>query len=127
MPVVFISHRGGDTLRAEKLAHEIRNRGHIVRLDSDEVTVGTDIVQWMNDAIGSAQYVIVCYSASGGSPWMDIEWSSALARQLEGHGIKVLPARLTGSTAPAILAGVKYADLVADWNRGVLELLAAIK
>jgi hypothetical protein len=61
------------------------------------------------------------------APWINIEWTSALARQLNGGGVKVLPARLSGTDAPAIMAGTKYADLMKDWKQGVSDLLKAIK
>ena len=61
------------------------------------------------------------------APWMGREWMSSLARQLNGHGVKLLPVLLTGHDAPAILADLKYADLVTDWSQGVTELLRAIK
>ena len=58
---------------------------------------------------------------------MGREWMSALARQLNGHGIKLLPVLLTGGEPPAILADVKYADLVKNWSRGIAELLRATR
>ena len=72
--------------------------------------------------------MVVCYSSSGvNSPYMKSEWLSALARQLDGRGVKLLPVRLTGDETPAILADLKHADLVRDWNAGVAELLRAIR
>jgi hypothetical protein len=50
-----------------------------------------------------------------------------LARQLSGYGVKVLPVRLSGGMPPAILADIKYADLVKDWSRGITELLRAMR
>jgi hypothetical protein len=58
---------------------------------------------------------------------MSREWMSALARQLGGAGVIVLPVRLTGGSPPAILADIKYADLTADWDGGVHALCAAIR
>jgi hypothetical protein len=52
---------------------------------------------------------------------------SALARQLNGRGINLLPARLTGGEPPAILEDIRYADLATDWDSGVADLLAAIR
>ena len=61
------------------------------------------------------------------APWMSREWMSALARQLDGHAVKLLPVRLSGGEPPAILADIKYADLVKDWDGGVRALLRAIR
>ena len=46
---------------------------------------------------------------------------------MEGKGIKILPVLLTGGKPPAILADIKYADLVKDWPGGVAQVIRAIK
>ena len=128
MANVFISHRGSDTQEAERLAGEIRAAGHQVWLDEWNIGLGDSIVERMDEGLAGATYVVVCYSASGvTSPWMGREWMAALARQLNGYGVKLLPVRLTGGDPPAILADIKYADLVKDWSKGLSELLRAIK
>jgi hypothetical protein len=126
MPRVFVSHRSTDADLAEKLAIDLRNAGHDVWLDTWEVTVGDDIVERINDGLASAAYLVTCYSSAGMAPWMNKEWMSTLARQMNGAGVKILPVRLSGKEAPGILAGVKYADLISDWKRGVSDLLRAI-
>lgn len=128
MANVFISHRGSDTVQAERLAIEIRAAGHVVRLDEWELAIGDSVVEWMERGLADATYVVVCYSDQGVLvPWMGREWMSALARQLNGHGVRLLPVRLTGGEPPALLADIKYADLVKDWPAGVAQLLKAIR
>ncbi|MCH8060590.1 MAG: toll/interleukin-1 receptor domain-containing protein [Proteobacteria bacterium] len=127
MPNVFLSHRGADSQLAEKLGEAIRSAGHSVWLDVWEIDIGKQIVHEMNQGLEDAAYVVVCYSSEGTAPWMNIEWESAIARQLNGKPVNVLPARLSGTIAPAILEGTKYADLINDWDRGVTDLLKAIK
>ncbi|GAA1839971.1 toll/interleukin-1 receptor domain-containing protein [Asanoa iriomotensis] len=128
MAVVFVSHRVADAAPAEKLADDIRAAGHDVRLDETDLRVGDSIVEWMNAGLADADYVVLCYSAHGvESKWIMREWASALARQLQGAGVKLLPVVLTGGDAPAILADLKTADLTKDWSRGVAQLLRAIR
>ena len=128
MANVFISHRTADLSQAEALAEELRKAGHQVWIDSWNIQLGDSIVERMNEGLTGAAYVVVCYSSSGVlSPWMSREWMSALARQLQGQGVKLLPALLSGSSPPAILADIKYADLGRDWNSGVAELVRTIK
>jgi hypothetical protein len=125
---VFISHRGQDIKEADRLAEEIRKAGHQVWLDEWKIDIGDSLVQRINEGLEGASYLILCYSSAGvTSPWMSREWMSALSRQLNGHGVKLLPARLTGGKAPAILDDIKYADLVNDWSKGMAELLRAIR
>jgi hypothetical protein len=52
---------------------------------------------------------------------------SALARQMNGANVKILPVVLTGGSPPAILADIQYADLNSDWDSGVRQLLKAIR
>jgi hypothetical protein len=128
MPNVFISYRKSDVNEAERLAQEIRNAKHDVWLDEWHIALGDSIVERINTGLEGTTYVVVCYSSSGiMSPWMSREWMSTLARQLNGSGVKILPVLLTGGEPPAILADLKYADLVKDWSQGVSELLHAVR
>jgi hypothetical protein len=128
---VFISHRGADSRPAQRLADALKAAGHQVWLDTWSIRLGDSIVARMDEGLESAAYVVVCYSSepvtAPTAQWMSREWMSALARQLDGHGVRLLPVLLTGRQIPALLADLKYADLVADWDRGVAELLRAIR
>jgi TIR domain len=124
---VFVSHRGVDAAAAEQLAVELRLAGHDVWFDEWEIAPGDSIVGRINDGVDAAAYLILCCSSSGvTAPWIGREWMSALARQLDGQGVKVLPALLPGGTPPSILADLKYADLSTDWSSGVRDLLRVI-
>jgi hypothetical protein len=127
MPNVFISHRKLDNLAAERLARDLEQRGHKVWFDEWRIDVGDSIVARVNEGLQGSSYLVLGCSSSGLSDWMDREWMSTLARQLSGHGMKVLPVLLTGGRPPAILADIKFADLVADWDQGVQELSRAIR
>jgi hypothetical protein len=128
MANVFISHRRSDTKEAERLAKDVRGAGHQVWFDEWEINIGDSIVERMNQGLSGTVYVVVCYSSAGiETPWMGREWLSALARQLDGHGVTILPVLLTGGAPPAILADIKYADLTKDWSAGMSMLLRAIK
>lgn len=125
---VFISHRGTDAIQAERLALDMRAAGHDVWLDVWKIKPGDSIVQKISDGLETADYVAVCYSSADvGGAWYDREWESTLSRQLEGHGVKLLPVLLTGRRPPAILHGIKAADLISDWPAGVANLLRAIR
>ena len=127
MANVFISYRTIDFKRVEQLATEIRAAGHQVWLDEWNLQIGDSIIGQINEGLEGALYVIVCYSSEGvDSPWMGREWMSALARQLNGEPIKVLPALLAGDPPP-ILADIKYADLATNWSKGVAQILTAIR
>ncbi|MGA5037399.1 toll/interleukin-1 receptor domain-containing protein [Streptomyces capoamus] len=127
MADVFISHRGDDSKEAEALADALRALGHRVWLDEWKIDVGDSLVRAIDEGLAHYRCLVLCLSASGvHAPWMSREWMSALARQLNGEDVKLLPARLTGGELPAILADIKYADLVADWDRAVTALDRAL-
>lgn len=128
MASVFISHRRVDQDAAERLAMELRNRGHVVWLDTWKINTGDSIVERVNEGLSDSSYLVLCYSGAGStSSWMSREWMSTLARQLNGAQVRLLPVRLTGNAPPAILADLKYADLVADWSSGVDALCDAVR
>ena len=125
---VFISHRKADAALAQRLAEQLRDEGFDVWFDEWRIDLGDSIVAKIDEGLEEAKYLVLCYSDAGiHSPWMSREWMSALARQLSGADVKLLPIRLSGGTPPAILADIKYADLAADWDRGFADLLRALK
>lgn len=123
MASVFISHRKQDSVAARELARQIQGAGHAVWFDEWEITPGDSIVERIDQGLNAANYLILCYSASGSSAWVDREWMSTLARQLSSHDIRILPVVLSGGEPPAILADIKFMNLVADWDGGVRALL----
>ena len=128
MPKVFISHRRRDAVTAERLATDLKAAGHDVMLDDWEVDPGDSIVGWMNESLEEAAYLVLCYSDVGvTSAWISREWMSALARQLNGANIRILPVKLTGDKKPAILADLYTADLMSDWDKGLALLLRSIR
>ena len=127
MSAIFLSHRKDDAVLAERLARELEAAGHLVWFDEWKIDIGDSIVERINQGLEGTTYLVLCYSSSGMSPWVDREWMSTLARQLSGQPVKLLPVLLSGGSAPAILADIKYADLIKDWDQGVQALLRAIK
>jgi len=128
MANIFISHRKSDLTTAEKLSIELSKRGHNVWLDEWKIQLGDSIIEKINEGLEGASYLIVCYSSAGiMSPWMTREWMSGLARQLNTSSVKLIPVLLSGGEPPAILADIKYADLVNDWPRGISAVLTAIR
>ena len=127
LTTVFVSHRGVDGAAAERLAAELRDRGHTVWLDIWEIRLGDSIVEKMNDGLTQSACLVLCYTDAGSaSPWMGREWMATLARQLDGANVRLLPVKLSGGAPPAILADLKYADLTTDWSRGLAELCTAL-
>src|SRR5690242_15283814 len=128
MSTVFVSHRSADSGLAERLAVELRSRGHDTWLDNWKIDVGDSIVERIDEGLESSAYLLLCYSECAmESPWMNREWMATLARQLDGANVRVLPVRLSGGRPPAILADLKYADLTSNWQGGIEAICAALR
>lgn len=128
MATLFISHRGSDTPVAKQLARDLRALGYTVWIDVDEVRVGDSIIARMGQGLRDADFLLMLFSEDQSDcPWMDREWMSFLARQLEHEGVRILPVKHGTAVGPAILRDIKCADLSRDWNRGVEELVSSIR
>jgi len=123
MASVFISHRGADQLAAEKLALALRDRGHDVWIDVWKINVGDSIVGRINAGLSEASFLILCGSSEPFvSPWVDREWMSALAGQLDGVNVCLLPVLLTGENLPFLLNDIRHANLILCWQDGIEEI-----
>jgi molybdopterin-guanine dinucleotide biosynthesis protein A len=112
---------------ALRLRDDLEARGHRLWFDALEIDVGDSIVAKMDSGLASASHLLLCLSASGvDTPWISREWMSALARQMNGADIKLLPVLLPGGSIPVLLADVRYADLRSDWEDGINNLDEAL-
>lgn len=127
MSNIFLCHRKGDAEIVERLGEELQVAGHDVWFDEWKINVGDSIVAEIDKGLTATCHLILCYSEHGSSDWTDREWHSTLHRQLSGHNVQLLPARVSGGRPPAILADIRYADLVGNWEKGVADLLRAIR
>jgi hypothetical protein len=121
----LLSYRSTDRDAAIRLKAEMEARGHSIWIDIERIDIGDSIVGRINEGLEGLQCLLFCFSSET-SAWVNIEWMSTLARQLSGANVKVLPIRLAGGDLPVILADIRYADLVKDWDQGVLDLDRAI-
>src|SRR4051812_27333627 len=120
MASLFISHRGSDKAKAIKLSEQLQRAGHDVWLDEWKIDIGDSIIQNINEGLRKCEFLILCYSKAGvEAPWISREWMSALASQLSGVNIRLLPVMLSGGEPPSILRDVRYADLTSRWDKGV--------
>jgi hypothetical protein len=109
------------------MAAALTEEGHCVWLDALNLNVGDSIVGEIDRGLENATHLLLCCSGAGSdSAWMSREWMGTLARQLNGHGVRVLPVLLPGGDPPTILADIKYADLRKDFAAGLAEISAAL-
>lgn len=58
MKHIFVSHTGADAATTSRLAGALRNAGHETAVDTRELKLGDDTIEFMNQCIAQAHTVI---------------------------------------------------------------------
>ena len=87
MKHIFISHTGADRTIADQLASDLRDAGHETKVDTQELKLGDNSIQYMNEAIADADTVVILYSKhSKAAKWQKLEIDGALWNQVNQDG-----------------------------------------
>lgn len=114
---VFICHSSADKKSAGQIAKALVGRGIRVWLDEAEIRVGDSLIEKIEKGISKSDRLIVLLSGrSVESRWCQEELRMALAMQIGGKQIKVLPALLEDCEIPGFLKEKAYADFRKDWR-----------
>lgn len=134
---IFVSHAGADREIAERLANDLRDAGHETKVDTRELTLGTDSIAFMNDAIADAHTVIILYSQhSQSARWQQLEMSASLWNEVAQGGGTCIVIRLDGTDLPPLWGpkvygtlsttqGAQYQKLIEDLCQVVLPAHSA--
>jgi hypothetical protein len=126
MKHIFISHAGRDSGIAKRLCEDLRNIGHEVMVDLNELKLGDDTIQFMNDAIAQAHTNIILFS--GNTPdakWQNLEINAAVWNEAAQKGGKVIVLKLDDTLLPPLLGPKMFGSLDAPSYMGTFERLAA--
>ncbi len=75
----FFSATASTTLPpAERLALELEASGHAVWFGEWEINMGDSIAGRIDQGLQGATSLVLCYSSSGMSAWVNREWMSAV-------------------------------------------------
>ncbi len=111
MPSVFMSHSCVDKPFARRLSGDLGALGAQVWLDEAEIGIGDSLIDKIESAIDGVDFLAVILSPdSVASSWVREEVKQALAGQLAGREIRVLPLLLRECTLPGFLREKLYAD-----------------
>ncbi|MFF3327744.1 TIR domain-containing protein, partial [Streptomyces sp. NPDC002889] len=105
---VFVSHAGADRAWAEWVAWQLQDAGYDVELDYWDWGAGDNFVLKMNEALASGR-MLALFSAAYFDPerFTTEEWTAVVAAKE-----KLIPLRLDGASAPAILRPLLAPSLV---------------
>ena len=120
---IFISHATADAAVATELREHLRNAGHEAQVDTQDLGLGDDLVEFMNDGIANAHVVIILFSQhTPEAKWQNAEIHAAIATQVTNNGARCIVVRLDDTPIPPLLGSKVYGRLEAS-NRTSLKTL----
>lgn len=127
MPCVFLSYSSQDKQLAERIAHDLVDRGIDVWFDEWNILVGESVSQKIEQGLDNSEFVLVLLSnQSVESGWVGKEWRSKIAEEIDKNKTIILPLKSDDCKIPALLKDKKCADFSRDYKAGLRQLLAAI-
>jgi len=126
MARVFLSYSHSDSTAAVALAQKLRAGDADIWIDQWEIDIGDSIVDKINSAISSSDFLIVLLSnASVNSRWVKEEVAAATVRLAETGGI-LIPVLLEHCEVPPLLAHRRYVNLRDQPDAALAEILEKI-
>jgi hypothetical protein len=108
---VFLSHNSQDNEFANRLAGDLSRNGVRVWIDEAEMKVGDSLIKSIQSAIKDMDFLAVILTPeSVKSPWVEKELNVALAKEITGKRVRVLPILLRDCEIPIFLSEKVYAD-----------------
>lgn len=121
---MFISHAGSDSSRAAAVAEVLTGSGIDVRLDRKELCLGDSFLSFMNSALTDSDYCLLLWSRNAaGTPWVQMEWESALYRSVKEKRAFLVAGRLEDNELPALLALRLRVDLFPELQPGIGRII----
>ncbi len=129
---VFISHSHKNKDSAKMVYDYLKNNSAQAWLDENEILVGDSIPDKIQKGLDSSDFIIILLSKySVKSGWVKREIESKLINEISTGKISILPVlceNLDESwSIPPLLSSKKYADIISDFERGMRDVLNAIK
>lgn len=122
-PKVFISYARNDSLKVKRLVEDLNVLGINTFFDQNDINPGENFpVRLSQELEKSDYYVLLVSEASINRPWIDLEWSAALVKDINLRGAFLFLLRLDDSPPPTILAARNYLDAFQDWNGAIQQL-----
>jgi len=128
---IFVSHAGPDRVLANQLAADLRDAGHETKVDTRELKLGDDSIDFMNEAIADAHTVIVLYSQhTPNARWQKLEINASVWNEVAQDGGTCIVVKLDDTAVPPLLGPKVYGKLTATsgppYQRLIEELCQAV-
>ncbi|MEZ5924144.1 MAG: toll/interleukin-1 receptor domain-containing protein [Hyphomicrobiaceae bacterium] len=125
--LVFMSHSSADKPTARLIRDALEDKGVNVWLDETHIRVGHSIPERIAAGLRAADLFCLLVSKSAlESKWVMREFESFIQEAMKDDR-PVIPCRLDKSEPPTLISSIKYADFSDDFDRGLNDLLGAVK
>ncbi len=125
-PKIFLSYSYADKNRVLPIAEQLRINGIDTWISEAEIKWGDSITQKINEALRSANYVLVFLSKNSiKSRWVEQEINTAFARNPKSAKAVIIPVlldKLDISEIPLSLRDIQWLDLSEGYEPGIEEL-----
>jgi hypothetical protein len=112
MKHIYISHAGADSAIADRLAGDLRNAGHETKVDTRELKLGDNVIEFMNRGIAEAHTVIILYSQhTPKADWQKLEIDSAVWNEVAQDGGTCIVVKLDDCIVPPTLGPKIYGEI----------------
>jgi hypothetical protein len=127
-PRVFIAYVQEDLPRARKLSDDLEAAGYDAWLDKRKLLPGQNWPRAIENAIGSADFFVACFSRrSVGKRGMfhsELRFALECGARIPLDESFFIPVRLDACLIPASISNtLQYVDLFPDWNVGLERVL----
>lgn len=124
---IFISHAGADSGVATSLAEHLRNAGHDTKVDTQDLSLGDNVVAFMNEGIGRAHTIVILLSEhSKKALWQSAEIDAAIWNEIAQAGGRCIVVKLDDTQAPPLLGPKVYGKLEPENPASLEALIGAI-
>jgi hypothetical protein len=121
---VFVSHAGADSLQAAAVADILTGSGIDTRFDRNELCLGDSFLSFMDSALADSDYCLLLWSRNAArTPWVRMEWESALYRSVEEKRAFLVTGRLEDAALPPLLAPRLRVDLFPELQPGIGQIV----
>jgi hypothetical protein len=120
---VFVSHAGADSAQAVAVADILTGSGIGVRFDRKELCLGDSFLSFMDSALADSDYCLLLWSRNAAqTPWVRMEWESALYRSIQEKRAFLVTGRLEDAAIPSLLAPRLRVDLFPELEPGIGQI-----
>jgi len=127
-PTVFLSHSSKDKPIVERIYTDLKRENIGVWFDKWEIVVGDSIIEKIEQGLKHKDYLVIVLSTNSvESEWVKKELSAALMEEIEEKSVVVLPIVIEDCEKPLLLKDKRHADFRENYQKGLNELIIAIK